>query len=127
MQNYKKKAIRTVTKSKANSHTAPLFKDLKIQSFDKLSLQSKLHFMHSIRYNYAPKSFENVFVRNNDRDIDYNLRNNDEFALPAVRIEFFKRFPLYTFPYAWNSLGDIKFQSNRVTFQIALKNHLLDS
>ena len=83
--------------------------------------------MHSIRYNYAPKSFENVFVHNNERDIDYNLRNNDEFALPAVRIEFFKRFPLYTFPHAWNSLGDITFQSNRVTFQIALKNHLLDS
>ena len=56
--------------------------------------------MHSIRYNYAPKSFENVFVRNNERDIDYNLRNNDEFALPAVRIEFFKRFPLFMFPHA---------------------------
>ena len=100
-----KKAIRTVTKSKANSHTAPLFKDLKILSFDKLSLQSKLHFMHSIRYNYAPKSFENVFVRNNDCDIDYNLRNNDEFALPAVRIEFFKRFPLYTFPLCMELFG----------------------
>ena len=45
--------------------------------------------MHSIRYNYAPKSFENVFARNNDRNIDYNLRNNDEFATPVVRIEFF--------------------------------------
>ena len=59
--------------------------------------------MDSIRYNYAPKSFDNVFVRNNDRDINYTLRNNDEFTLPMVRIEIFKRFPLYSFPQAWNS------------------------
>ena len=122
-----KKAIRIITKSKINSHTAPLFKDLKILPFEKLSQQSKLLFMHSICYNYAPKSFENVFVRNTDRNIDYNLRNNDEFALPMVRIEFFKRFPLYSFPHAWNSLGDLIFQSNRVTFKIALKDYLLES
>ena len=78
--------------------------------------------MHSMRYNYAPKSFDNVFVRNNDRDINYTLRNNDEFTLPMVRIELFKRFPLYSFPQAWNSLGDLIFQSNKVTFQIALNN-----
>ena len=120
-----KKAIRIVTKSKVNSHTAPLFTDLKILPFAKLSLQCKLHFMHSIRYNYAPKSFDNVFVRNNDRDINYTLRNNDEFTLPMVRVEFFKRFPLYSFPQAWNSLGDLIFQSNKVTFQIALKDYLL--
>ena len=94
------KALRIVTKSKINSHTAPLFKDLKILPFEKLSQQSKLLFMHSKRYNYGPKSFENVFVRNNDRNIDYNLRNNDEFSKSMVRnrIEFFKRFPLYSFP-----------------------------
>ena len=122
-----KKAIRIVTKSKVNAHTAPLFADLKILPFEKLSLQSKLHFMHSIRYNYAPKSFSNVFACNNDRNIEYELRNNDEYTLPAVRIEYFKRFPLYSFPQAWNTLGDLIFQSNRTTFQIALKDFLLNN
>ena len=83
--------------------------------------------MHSIRYNYAPKSFSNVFACNNDRNIEYELRNNDEYTLPDVRIEYFKRFPLYSFPQAWNTLGDLIFQSNRTTFQIALKDFLLNN
>ena len=65
------------------------------------------------------------FLRNNDRNLEYELRNNDEYVVPSARIEFFKRFPLYTFPIAWNTLGDLTFQSNRTTFQIALKEFLL--
>ena len=57
----KKKAIRIITKSKINSHTEPLFEEPKILSFGKISIQSKLNFMHSIHYNYAPKSFSNIF------------------------------------------------------------------
>ena len=81
--------------------------------------------MHSICYNYAPKSFDGFFLRNNDRNLEYELRNTDEYVVPSARIEFFKRFPLYTFPIAWNTLGDLTFQSNRTTFQIALKEFLL--
>ena len=49
-----KKALRFITKSKVNEHCGPLFKSNKILSFDLLSLQAKLLFMHSIHYNYAP-------------------------------------------------------------------------
>ena len=127
IQKMQKKAIRIITKSKANEHTGPLFKSCKILPFEQLCLQAKLLFMHSIHYNYAPPSFSNTFPTNQVRNIEHNLRNQHEFILPGCRIELFKKFPLYTFPLAWNNLGDIGFQPNRTTFHFALKDYLLES
>ena len=127
IQNQKtsKKAIRIISKAKNNEHTGPLFYEQKILPFELLSLQSKLIFMHTVHYKYAPKSFLNTFNLNATRDIDYDLRNAGAYAVPAVRIELFKRFPLYTFPTAWNAIGDLQFYSNRTTFIISLKENLL--
>ena len=119
-----KKAIRIISKAKNNEHTGPLFYEQKILPFELLSLQSKLIFMHTVHYKYAPKSFLNTFNLNATRDIDYDLRNAGAYAVPAVRIELFKRFPLYTFPTAWNAIGDLQFYSNRTTFTISLKENL---
>ena len=85
-QNYEtaKKAIRIITKSKNNEHTAPLFVSTKILPFDKLILQRKLLFMHSIHNNYAPKSFSDIFIKNNTREIVYELRNSDAYKVPAA-------------------------------------------
>ena len=57
---------------------------------------------------------------------NFVITNNQEFVLPAPRIEFFKKQPIYTLPHEWNSLGDIRFQNNMVTFRIALKKDLLN-
>ena len=127
IQKMQKKAIRIITKAKINEHTSPLFKLCKILPFEQLCLQAKLLFMHSIHYNYAPHSFSNTFPTNQIRNIEHNLRNQNEFLLPGCRIEWFKKFPLYTFPLAWNNLGDIGFQFNRITFHFALKDYLLES
>ena len=122
-----KKAISTITKSNISSHTGPLFINLGILPYDKLITQAKLCFMHSIFYKYCPPSFESTFPTNETRDIDYPLRNNDDFIIPRARIEFIKRFPLHSFPTTWNNFGDIKLQHNKITFQIALKRFLFES
>jgi hypothetical protein len=122
-----KKAIRIITKSPSRSHTGPLFLSNGILPFENLIQQAKLLFMHSIYYDYSIKSFENVFPKNVTRDIEYELRNVDDFTVPQARIELFKRFPLYSFPTTWNNIGDLKFQTNKTTFKIALHNHLLDT
>ena len=57
-----KKALRIVTKSKVNEHTGPLNKANKILPFDKLCLQAKLLVMHLVHYNYAPHSFNDIFL-----------------------------------------------------------------
>ena len=83
--------------------------------------------MHAVHYKYAPPSFYYSFIQNVTRDIEYDLRNAGAYAVPAVRIEFFKHFPLYTrtFRTAWNGIGDLQFYSNRTTFLISLKDNLL--
>jgi hypothetical protein len=82
-------------------------------------------FMHSIEYNYAPRAFVNTWTKNSDRNIGHALRNENDFALPTPRIEFFKKIPIYSLPAAWNEAGDIRFYQNRTTFRIALKDKLL--
>jgi hypothetical protein len=92
-----KKAIRTITQSKYNDHTAALFYDEKILPLDYVILQAKLIFMHSIKYKYCPHSFNDVFTYNNVEDFVYELRYPNEFIVPRARIELFKKIPLYTF------------------------------
>ena len=83
--------------------------------------------MHAIHYEYAPRSFANSFPKNVQREVNYELRNTSHYIVPAAKTENFKKFPLYTFPKAWNDLGDLSFQRNKRTFQIALKNYLLET
>jgi hypothetical protein len=80
--------------------------------------------MHSYVYDYAPKSFANTWTKNNQRETQHNLRNNDDFTLPMARIELFKKIPLYSLPLAWNIVGDIKLQHNKTTFRWGLREKL---
>jgi hypothetical protein len=82
--------------------------------------------MHSIEYNYAPRAFANTWSKNADRNIGHALRNYNDYTLPIPRLEMFKRIPHYSLPAAWNTEGDIRFQQNKITFKIALKDKLLD-
>jgi hypothetical protein len=121
-----KKAIRIITNSTYNAHTNPLFLDNKILPIDKLISLNKLLFMHSVAYNYAPPSFDNTWQRNVERNVGHDLRNQDFFILPPVRIESFRKFPIYSLPHEWNTLNDsFRYQHNRTTFKIALTDHLL--
>ncbi len=121
-----KKAIRIITHSNYNEHTAPIFYRLGILPYDKIIEQAKLTFMHSIEYNYAPKAFMNTWFKNNDRNTGHALRNDNEFVLPHPRIELFKKIPLYSLPAAWNAAGNIKYQHKKTTFKIELKYNLLE-
>jgi hypothetical protein len=83
--------------------------------------------MHSVEYGYAPRSFENTWVKNNDRDVNRELRNANDFELTQPRTETFKKSTFYALPNEWNNLmPEIKFQQNKTTFKWALKAHLLE-
>ena len=123
-----KKAIRIINKSPILAHTQPLFFQTKILPFDKLVTQSRLIFMHAVQYGYAHETFLNSWTTNIARNPNLQLRNADDFYLPNPRVDSFKNIPLYSFGNEWNNLDDgIKFQFNRITFKIALKNYLLES
>lgn len=119
-----KKAIRIITGSKYNEHTLPLFINHKILPLEKIIKQRKLLFMHSVYYRYCPKSFNTTWSRNNERNNDHNLRNNNLFDLTNPRTEFFKKSPLYALPFEWNNSGNLIYYENVVTFKHALRDQL---
>jgi hypothetical protein len=83
--------------------------------------------MHSIAYNYSPKTFNNTWQTNAERDTGHDLRNQVFFTLPNVRIKQFRKFPNYLLPLEWNKLSDnFRLQQNRTTFRIALFDYLLE-
>ena len=83
--------------------------------------------MHSIEYGYGLESFHGIWQKNSERISHNNLRNADDYYIPNPRVESFKYIPLYSFPLEWNKLAvEIKYQYNRHTFKIALKDHLLE-
>jgi hypothetical protein len=121
-----KKAIRILSNSAYNAHTLPLFDRHKILPFDKILRQGMLHFMHSVNFEYAPKSFRNVWIKNGERNADRTLRNDDDFHLPIPRLELFKKIPIYSLPHLWNNAGNLRFYDNKITFRRALREHLFE-
>ena len=94
IQNLQKKAIRYVCNSKYNSHTDPLFRQLKILKFnDMVKLQTGI-FMFNIASEHHPHSVLNIFTKsdNFDRNMEFinslvdssTLANN--FPSTGIRI-----------------------------------------
>ena len=119
-----KKAIRAITLSPANTHTEPLFLQLKILPYQKIFDKQQLVFFHSIYNNYAPSSFANNWIKNSDRNVPHHLRNSDDYYVPPAKLAFFTRFPLYTLPKIWNNAGLITLYKNPTTFKIVLNEEL---
>ena len=122
-----KKAIRILSGANYREHTEPLFYLHNILTFEKLALESKLKFMHSIYFNYAHQSFHGVWKKNSEINPHVELRNNDDFYLPSVHNENFRKTPLYSFAKVWNELGDTRFQHNPTTFAIELRYKLIEN
>jgi hypothetical protein len=55
------------------------------------------------------------------------LRNANAYYIPQPRIELVKRFPLFTFPTAWNSENDDKYNPSQPAFLKSLKKRLLET
>ncbi len=56
-----------------------------------------------------------------------DVRNANDYTLPTVQRELFRKIPLYSLPLEWNNLGDLKFYQNRFTFKTALLYDLFES
>ena len=68
LQYCKRKPSELLPVKKNLAHTRPLFSNLKIMRFDLIIKQSKLQFMQSIRFRYAPESFNDVWTLNANRE-----------------------------------------------------------
>jgi hypothetical protein len=122
-----KKGIRTVAGANCNANTAPLFYDLKVLPYDKLLKLFACKFMHAIEYEYNHDLFTVYWPLNNQRILNYELRNNNMRNGLRINYAQLKNCPLFTFPKIWNELYvDLRLYRNPVTFHVELTKHLFE-
>jgi hypothetical protein len=105
-----KAAIRIISDSKYNSHTAPLFKKLEILPLFDLIQLNLVKIMYYHKNNLLPNRLCNTWRTNQERNMDTGgpiLRHTDNFVIPFARTDQVLRFPLVTVPLAWNNLSPV--------------------
>lgn len=125
-----KKAIRIVTNSKYNAHTAPLFQATGILPLQELCDFTKLQFFYDFINNKLPTSFQGQWSRNNERIIGPSLRNALEFNIPTPRLTSIENFPNFALPRLWNRLlleSTLSSEMPKRLFNKTLKNYLLNN
>ena len=122
-----KRAVRSITKSKYNSSTNPIFVGLGILPLEHLITETRALLMHSIYHKYSPTALHNIWITNETRSLnhDHDLRDGHHIYIPLARTEHVKRLTHFALPKTWNDLPDSKLNRNTTTFKIFLKNHLL--
>ena len=81
IQKLQNKVIRSIHFAKSRQQVNPIYHELKILPYDSLQKQAKLNFMHAIEYEYAPKSFLEIWHKNEQRNLNYSLRNNPPYQI----------------------------------------------
>ena len=124
-------AIRLINSEMCNAHTEPLFKKSNILPLHMLVDYFKLQFFHRFTINDLPHSFENTWIKNEERRQENAplLRNHLEYHVPYSRLSSTEKFPLICFPRLWCSFSDINIKStvNKSSFNIQLKNYFINS
>jgi hypothetical protein len=122
-----KKAIRIVAGANFNANTAPLFYDLKVLPYEKMLKQFICKFMHAVEYSYRHESFYDYWPLNNQRILNYDLRNNNMRNVQRINYDQLKNCPLFSFPKVWNDLTvNLRLHQNPMTFHIELQNSLFE-
>ena len=125
-----KQCIRTITKSKYNAHTDPLYHSTRILPFYDLIIFNNLLLIHSIDKGYSTVSYNNLIYKHSNLNLAYSLRNSNEYIMQRVDSVVLRRFPFYTFPKLWNELANTRPEltstDSKSIFKFNLKMHLLN-
>ena len=122
-----KQAIRCITNSTYNAHTAPLFAKLEILPLTELVKFEKAKFMFKYVNNMLPDSFNEMWKSNHHLNENRPLRNANDLNIPAHSYETVKKLPLFSLPKLWNDLENEKHITNFTTFKICVKGNLMSS
>ena len=96
-----KKAIRIINKRQYRSHTEPLFKEEELLKFEDHYQHMILLFMHKLKNNKLPNSFNN-FLQLNETIIARRTRQSELFYHGRARTSFSSKLPIHNFPKIWN-------------------------
>ena len=98
-----KEALRVINLAGFRDHTIPLFRLCKILPLDEMIKFANLKFMHNYIHQRLPFSFNETWLFNYMRNPNRELRNANDLYVPAHHFATVKRFPLFSFPQAWNN------------------------
>lgn len=126
-----KSAIRIICNAAYNDHTEPLFKKEEILPLPDLVTFFKIQFAHRFSFNFLPESFNEIWVKNNIRNLgenDIQLRNNNQYQLPPSRLALTDRLPTYSFIHTWENFPNeqLKFTRNKLEFDNKLKKFFIE-
>ena len=86
-----KRAVRLITLSKYNSHTAPLFKKLKLLTIKDTLAVHELKFYYKLTHNELPDYFQNWQIVTNSELHQHNTRRKHDIHIVGFRHTFAKR------------------------------------
>ena len=126
-----KSAIQIICNVNYNFHTEPLFKREEILPLPDLISFFKVQFMHRFSQKFLPSSFDQVWIRNDIRNIGENkiqLRNNSRLQLPPSRTALTDRLPTFNFARTWEQFPDeqIKFIRKKIKFETKFKKFYIN-
>jgi hypothetical protein len=126
-----KAVIRTISLAKYNSHTAPLFKKLKILPLNLLIQFHLSKIMFYYKNDKLPECLNDTWSTGLDQNLlagGPQLRNAEDYIVPYARTDQLRRLPLITAPETWNALSpDLKNLLSVTLFCQQFKNNCLSS
>ena len=124
-----KKAIRTITNSKYNAHTDPLYSQLHLLKAKDIRTLFELKFYYKFINCQLPEYFQSNFIQTNEQSHQFNTRNRNQISIPTHRHQFFKTGLKYTIVNTINNAPNDLLQQIRThsiqAFSSKIKNHLI--
>ena len=132
LENIQKKALRIITNSTYNAHTAEKFKKLEILPLEQQIMYSKLLFMYDYINQKLPKSFNSVWKKNheinNENPRNTRRANENDFHIPFMRYKAIEILPFFNFQKLWNENCNnelLTYNQPRKLFIKSLKTYLM--
>ena len=125
-----KKALRTITNSKYNAHTDPLFKKLNLLKICDIRQSFELKFFYKYQNQHLPEYFSHNFIQTNEEIHQRNTRNRTALTFPTHRHHHFETCLRYTIIKTINNLPqNLKILINTHSlqaFSTHIKKHLIN-
>ncbi len=115
--------MRLVTGATARSNIANLYDETSFMSVSERRDYSMLVMLYKIKTGVAPDYLIDLLPRENHEYICYNLRNNDNIAIPYARLETFKRSFV---PFATNLWNNLTLEKRNMPSLREFKSSLID-
>ena len=121
-----KRAVRVITFSSWDAHTAPLFNKLKLLNFSKIYQINVLIFMFKLHYGMLPPVFNEMFALNNTVHSHYT-RQAQLYHFPKWKLEVVRRSIRIQGVYVWNSISvQIKHDCSLACFKHHAKYYFMN-